>query len=62
LLSVASLAVAAHVLLLRPRLFRWGATHDEVAARLPGDDEVSGARIHGTRAVTIEAAPSEVWP
>jgi hypothetical protein len=61
-LFAASLALGTHILLLRPRLFRWGASDEEVARLLPGDDEVPGAQIHGTRAVTIEAGPREVWP
>jgi uncharacterized protein YndB with AHSA1/START domain len=28
----------------------------------PGDDEVPGAQIHGTRAITIDAPPEQVWP
>ncbi len=31
-------------------------------ALLPGDDELSGADLVATRAVTIRAAPTEVWP
>ena len=52
----------AHLLWLRPRLLRWGATSEEARRRLPGDEEVPNAQIHGTRAVTIDAAPEDVWP
>lgn len=54
--------VAVHILWLRPRLFRWGATREEAARPLPGDNEVPNAQVHGTRAVSIHAPPQEVWP
>jgi uncharacterized protein YndB with AHSA1/START domain len=59
---VVGLAVIAHVGLLRPRLFRWGATDEEAQRAFPGDDEVPGAQVHGTRAITIDAPPEAVWP
>ena len=41
---------------------RWGATEGEVAARLPGDDLVAPPASQVTRAITVHAPPSEVWP
>lgn len=41
---------------------RWGATDDEAAARLPGDDLVADPARQATRAITIRAEPREVWP
>lgn len=41
---------------------RSGATGDEVAAVLPGDDIVRQPIWESTRAITIAAAPSTVWP
>lgn len=46
---------------LRPRYERWGATDDEVARMLPGDEFVPGAGDVATRAVTIHAPAEEVW-
>lgn len=43
----------------------WGATAEEVAARLPGDDWLEGgppARVRMTRGTWIEAPPERVWP
>jgi hypothetical protein len=54
-------AIAAAVI-VRKRLFRWGATDDEVGLVLPGDDLILAADLVATRAVTIRAAPSDVWP
>ncbi|MGZ4724581.1 MAG: hypothetical protein ACXV8L_10265 [Ilumatobacteraceae bacterium] len=41
---------------------RWGATDDEVAAAMPGDGLFPRAQFKATRAITIDAAPDEVWP
>jgi hypothetical protein len=41
---------------------RLGATRDEAAAELPGDDLLTDAAIVTTRATTIAAPPAEVWP
>ena len=40
----------------------WGATPDEVAASMPGDDLLPRAQYRTTRAITIDAGPDEVWP
>lgn len=45
-----------------PWTMRWGATDDEVARRMPGDDLVRRADFNATRAVTIHARPEHVWP
>jgi hypothetical protein len=40
----------------------WGATADEAARPLPGDDLLGAADIVATRAIGIEAPPSAIWP
>lgn len=45
-------------LVIRPWHLRWGATTEEVNQTMPGDLE----HIGWTRAITIEAAPEEIWP
>jgi hypothetical protein len=40
----------------------WGATPEEATRRLPGDELLEDADVVSTRAVTIEAPPSAVWP
>ena len=40
----------------------WGATRDEVTARLPGDELLDQADIVATRAIEIAAPPSAMWP
>ncbi len=41
---------------------RTGVTADELAAVLPGDDLVPGARVVMDRATTLPAPPEVVWP
>jgi hypothetical protein len=48
--------------LIRRRHLRWGATDDEVAATLPGDDRLPRPDYVATRALTIAATPERVWP
>ena len=40
----------------------WGATHGELSASMAGDSLLPRAQFKATRAITIEAAPEEVWP
>lgn len=47
---------------LRQWVLSWGATAEEVARRLPGDDLVEPADIVATRAIGIRAPPSAIWP
>jgi hypothetical protein len=48
--------------LLRGPILTWGATPEEAAARLPGDDLLEEADGVATRAITIAAPRSGVWP
>jgi hypothetical protein len=47
---------------LRPWQLTWGATTDEVARALPGDDLVPRPTFEATRAITIAATADRVWP
>lgn len=48
--------------LLRHRYNRWGAEAGELTRPLPGDELVPHPKLGYTRAITIEAAPDQVWP
>jgi hypothetical protein len=62
-LVVAGLAAgAAYSRAARRWYLTWGATAEEASARLPGDELLTDPDIRSTRAVTIEAPPSAVWP
>jgi hypothetical protein len=47
---------------VRPWHMRWGATTDEVAGEMPGDEVVRRPQFSATRAITIDAPPAAVWP
>jgi hypothetical protein len=47
---------------LRERILTWGATPEEALARLPGDELLEEADGVATRAITIDAPASAVWP
>jgi hypothetical protein len=47
---------------LRPRMLVWGATGEEAARHLPGDDLVPDAQYVTTRGITIKAPPEAVFP
>jgi len=47
--------------IVRPWYLRWGATDDEVAMAMPGDDLVPDTDP-ATRAIGIAAPPEDVWP
>jgi hypothetical protein len=66
-IAAVSLALAAgwaavYRLALREWCLTWGATVAEAAEPLPGDDLLPLADIVATRAITIDAPPSAVWP
>jgi hypothetical protein len=66
LLAFGTAAVTAVGLLyrrfLREPILTWGATPEEAAARLPGDELLEDAEGVATRAITIDGPPSAVWP
>jgi hypothetical protein len=62
-LSLAATAVAvSYTRRVRPLFRSWGATDDEVAAAMPGDDAVTDPSWQVTYAVTMAAQPADVWP
>jgi hypothetical protein len=65
LMRRAGLALGAAMLyrlLLRRPILTWGATEAEATARLPGDELLEAADGVATRAITINAPASAVWP
>src|SRR3954468_24716267 len=61
---LAAMLVAAFVYqrLLRRPILTWGATGAEASARLPGDELLEAADGVATRAITIDAPRTAVWP
>jgi ligand-binding SRPBCC domain-containing protein len=60
-LAAALLAVSYQVL-WRYRCQNWGATPDEVALSLPGDELMPGADVVTTKVIAIDAPPEAIWP
>jgi hypothetical protein len=58
---VAVLLVAVFAL-LPGWIHTWGATAEEVARTLPGDELTTAPVVSWTHAATIDAPPSAVWP
>ncbi len=58
---IASSAILYQLLLRRP-ILNWGSTNAEAHARLPGDELLEDADGISTRAITIDAPASAVWP
>ena len=64
-LGLLGLAVLAHLVYwrwLHARLARWGATDEEIARSMPGDDLVREPTAVTNRAVAIQAPVEAVWP
>lgn len=60
--AAAAGAAWAYARFLRRPVLTWGATAAEAAAVLPGDELLEAADGVATRAITIDAPPSAVWP
>jgi len=59
-LATAITVTLVYFLLIRPWTLTWGATKDEVARLMMGDEVVKTPHFVATRAVTIAAPASEV--
>jgi hypothetical protein len=61
---LAALGVATIIVMLAllPWMDRWGATQQEIAASLTGDELVPSPRITYTRAISINTGPEEIYP
>jgi len=61
-LLVLGVLVVAAVALSTPWMDRWGATDEEIAATFAGDELVPQPAVFVNRAVTIDAAPEQIYP
>jgi hypothetical protein len=59
--GLAAVTLTTYRLVIQPWQHRWGATDEEVARTMPGDEVIPGA-ASTTRAITIGAQPEQVWP
>lgn len=56
------LLAASYPFGLRQWCLTWGATPEEVASTLPGDELLPHADVVTTRAIPIQAPPERIWP
>jgi hypothetical protein len=61
-MALPSLLYAIYLVAIRPAALRWGATAEEVARSMPGDDLVPSPSFSATRAITIHGRPEDIWP
>lgn len=61
-IGVISVFVVGYTLVFRPWHQHWGATDGEIARPIEGDRLVPAPQEVTTRAITIRARPSDIWP
>lgn len=61
-ITLAAVLAAAYARFAREPILTYGATDDEVRDALPGDELLPDADGVATRAITIDAPASAVWP
>jgi hypothetical protein len=57
-----AIVAALYTTVVGPWQRHWGATADEIARRMPGDELVPNPIEFTTRAVTVNAGAESVWP
>lgn len=62
IIALPVLLSAIYLLAIRPSALRWGATAEEVARSMPGDDIVSSPSFCATRGISIQGRPEDIWP
>jgi hypothetical protein len=60
--GTAAAAVGAYLRFIRPLYRGWGATGEDIARAMPGDDIVEHPDRVETFAITIQARPADIWP
>jgi hypothetical protein len=54
--------VTAYLRKGRPAVLNWGATPEEIERAIAGDAILADAELQTTRAITVNAPPSAIWP
>jgi hypothetical protein len=62
IVTAAAVIAMAFIGLYRPWHLKWGATRDELARSMAGDDIVQRPAFNATRVVTVDARPEDIWP
>ncbi len=61
-LAAGAIALSVYLRIIRPWQLRWGATDEEIARAMPGDNVIHNPTFVATRAVTIDTPPESIWP
>jgi hypothetical protein len=61
-MALIALLAAAYFFAIRPSQLHWGATEDEIARAMPGDELVPVPTFRATRGITIRGKPEQIWP
>ncbi len=61
-IAIIGLVLGAYLLVARQSQLQWGATDAEIARAMPGDALSDHPTFLATRAITINAAPEDIWP
>jgi hypothetical protein len=62
IVTATAVIAMAFIGLYRPWHLKWGATREELARRMAGDEVVQRPAFNATRVVTIYARPEDIWP
>lgn len=62
ILALALLSSLIYIYCIRPFQLNWGTTTYESSKSFPGDGLIQNPEFVATRAITIQAAPEEIWP
>lgn len=62
IIGLLGLLLGVYIFAIRPAQLHWGATPEEIARAMPGDDLVSRPTFLATRAITIRGRPEDIWP
>ncbi len=62
MLALGAVSLGMYLGFIRRWQLHWGATDEEVARAMPGDEVVKHPTFNATRSVTIEARPEHIWP
>jgi hypothetical protein len=61
-IAVLALTLTGYLACARPYQPRWGATAQEVARAMPGDELDPQPTFLATRAITIDVTAAQIWP
>ena len=61
-IGLTALLFAVYFFAIRPSQLRWGATAEEVARAMPGDELVPVQSFRATRGIAIQGKPQDIWP